>query len=388
MDWDWDRDMAVRRLLEAAERGDAVRVFTLLDSGLNVNSGDLINQTALMSATQGCHVKLIRALLERGADLEVENSMGYTALTYALARSGDWPGWKSAELDRRPLDLLRAAGAKHRLFEAVLLNDLNLARLRLDEGASPDSGEWRYDGPMLMIAARLGHLAIVDLLLDRGANIEALDDLNQTALVEAVHCDQVTVVRRLLERGADANGKHASRSALTDALSRGQGQIAVLLLTKGAQWSPVDALILTNMPLLATLLDEAVRVRTEELAVDPIEDDLDEDDPATKWIRMSAVDRLGDRDGRLALQAAAMGNVEAIGLLLDRGASLLLVGIDDHSLLAEAARHGRLEVARTLLDRGADLHAVGEDGLTPLAWAIQQNQSPAAELLRQAGATH
>jgi ankyrin repeat protein len=193
----------VAEWLQAAERGDVEAVKKFLESGIDINIGNSINITALMQAVGGGHVELIRLLLDRGASLSPRTSFGHTALTIALVRSGIYRHCREVpHQDSRPLDLLIAAGARYELREAVMMNDVSLARALLDEGADPDSGEGLYEGPILMIAAGLGYLELVDLLLDRGANIEATDDLNQTALKLAEECGQLAVVGRLIDGGA------------------------------------------------------------------------------------------------------------------------------------------------------------------------------------------
>src|SRR4051794_4526517 len=74
------------------------------------------------------------------------------------------------------------------------------------------------------------------------------------------------------------------------------------------------------------------------------------------------LDRESDGRNRLAMLAAARGDVAVLGLLLDRGAAHKVEWSDRHTLLAEAARRGHLEAARLLIDRGASLHDVGRDG--------------------------
>ena len=136
---------------------------------MDVNAGDPTNSTALMMAVWGGHIELIRVLLARGADMTLENSLGHTAMTCAVISSRSWGDyWHDPEPDPRPLELLLAAGGRYALREAVLLNDVGLALARLDEGADVDTGGGTYDGPLLKIAAELGYLEIVDMLLDRG----------------------------------------------------------------------------------------------------------------------------------------------------------------------------------------------------------------------------
>ena len=57
--------------------------------------------------------------------------------------------------------------------------------------------------PALHLAAMMGQVKVVRLLLDRGANIDAQNSSRWTALMNAAHHDKVDVVCLLLERGAD-----------------------------------------------------------------------------------------------------------------------------------------------------------------------------------------
>ncbi len=349
--------------LEAVKRGDVAIVADRLRRGMDVNAGgDGSNVTALMWAVRLGHTEIVRLLLEHGADLNPDDGCGRTAMTYAVISSRTWEDyWHVPRPDPGPLQLLLAAGGQYRLYEAVLLNDVELARARLDEGADVNTGEGEYDGPMLKIAAELGYLDMVDLLLDRGANIESMDDLGQRPLLSAARYGRTEVVRRLLDRGADINADDWSgQTALSNAAIEDHHDTYDLLLSRGARRGVVDALARNDI----------------ELLIEKLGDESD-------------VDWLTDGRKRLAMLAAGRGNVAAVGLLLDRGAVHLKKGFigEDHSLLAEAARRGHVEVAQLLIDRGADLNAVGRDELTPLAWAIQEGRDDVAALLRHAGAT-
>jgi len=60
----------------------------------------------------------------------------------------------------------------------------------------------------LMTAAKVGNLEPVRALLDGGAKVDTADPTyNQTALMIAVRDDHPAVVRLLVERGADVNAK-------------------------------------------------------------------------------------------------------------------------------------------------------------------------------------
>ena len=356
-------DSLVDEWLEAADRGDTAFVMDHLNRGMGVDVGNSINTTALMMAVRGCHLELIRILLDHGADLSPENSLGCTAITYAVIGSRSWSGyWHIPQPDTRPLELLLAAGGRYRLREAVLLNDVRLARARLDEGADVDTGQGTYYGPLLKVAAELGYLEIVKLLLDRGADIEAMDDLGQRPLLSAARLGRIDVVRLLLARGAEINAVDWSgQSALSNSAVEGHDKLFDLLMSRGAQRGIVDALVRNEVELLESMLDKRLRCESD-------------------------VDWLTDGRVRLAMLAAGRGNMAVVRLLLDRGAHHIQIGRDDRTLLAEAASHGHPDVAQLLIDRGADLHAVGTDEMTPLAWAVRNSHAEVARVLKMAGA--
>src|SRR5437870_2747910 len=86
---------------------------------------------------------------------------------------------------------------------------------RCNDGSLSQSAEARDRlGAMpLTSAARSGHLALVDLLLEKGAVIDARNPSGSTALYLAAENDRLAVVRRLLDKGADP--KLAGRAEVT-----------------------------------------------------------------------------------------------------------------------------------------------------------------------------
>jgi ankyrin repeat protein len=95
----------------------------------------------------------------------------------------------------------------------------------------------------LIRAAELGQLAIVELLLQRGADVDgacgcATREPPLWAAVASAHCD---VARALLEHGADPNRAGASGiTPLHIAAMRGHSELAELLLAFGARTEPRD----------------------------------------------------------------------------------------------------------------------------------------------------
>ena len=72
------------QLYEAARKGDAAEVKALLDKGADVNAKFRYGATALFKAAERGHTEVVRLLIERGADVTVKDTFyGATALYWA-----------------------------------------------------------------------------------------------------------------------------------------------------------------------------------------------------------------------------------------------------------------------------------------------------------------
>ena len=92
-------------------------------------------------------------------------------------------------------------------------------------------------------------------------------------------------------------------------------------------------------------------------------------------------------DGRMSpLHKAAWGShKETAELLIASGADVNAKGWNGMTPLHSAAVYGHTEVAELLISNGADVNAKHDDGLTPLDVAIGLEQPELADLLRKHG---
>jgi ankyrin repeat protein len=73
------------QLYEAARKGDPVEVKAVLDRGADVNAKFRYGATALFKAAERGHTEVVKLLIERGADVTVKDTFyGATAMTWAL----------------------------------------------------------------------------------------------------------------------------------------------------------------------------------------------------------------------------------------------------------------------------------------------------------------
>ena len=87
----------------------------------------------------------------------------------------------------------------------------------------------------MIAASATGFRHVVHLLLKRGANVNAKDNLCRTALMRAAHREDLKLVRLLLRMGADVNARtHTGDTALNFAIRRKDDQSFQVLLKAGA----------------------------------------------------------------------------------------------------------------------------------------------------------
>ena len=105
------------KLIEAVGRGNTEQVRELLDAGADINIQDKFGETALMRAAAWGHTGVMELLIRAGAEIDRPNKYGWTALMVAAAwghtgvmelliRAGADPGIKNNE-GRTAIDLLK-----------------------------------------------------------------------------------------------------------------------------------------------------------------------------------------------------------------------------------------------------------------------------------------
>jgi len=190
-------------LMTAALHGRDAVLRTLLNRGAAADkAGTPGDWTPLMLAAAGGSKPSAQILIERGANPDKMNLLGGTALEIAMATGNSecraylekrtkTPGRVVCEAS---LDLIGAArmGDKARVEELLGREDTDVD-ITDSEGATP-----------LILAAIAGHLAITQLLIGLGANLNHQDRVNGwTALMQATFYCHGPVAAALLHAGAD-----------------------------------------------------------------------------------------------------------------------------------------------------------------------------------------
>ena len=128
---------------------------------------------------------------------------------------------------------------------AVALPDAVTFGVRVEQGDMATVGAWldagldpNFEGDRigtgLMIAAWHGNIAMMELFVKRGADVNRANRFNEQALLHAVWKEQRAAAEWLIERGARINRDGNEWSALHYAAFAGQEDLARLLMQKGA----------------------------------------------------------------------------------------------------------------------------------------------------------
>jgi ankyrin repeat protein len=181
-------------LYEAASQGDADLVRLLLDRGASVDAkvseatgmglrGDVsyFEDTPLRAAVGKEHLAVVQILLEKGAHAEHPTSHG----------------------TQNP-----SSGA---LGDAAVTGNSQIAKLLLKHGANPNGAG---DTPPLHRAASAGHVEMIKLLLEAGADIHRRITGDWASHPQAIHkavdSGKLAAVELLLKKGADPNADDES----------------------------------------------------------------------------------------------------------------------------------------------------------------------------------
>lgn len=195
-----------RGLLAAAAKGDLPAVKAEIKAGTDLNARDAKGRTALMLAGYREHHNVAEALIRAGADLNAVEHQAYDLLTISSVK-----------------------------------NDLKMVNLAIAAGANTKQVTSPYEGTALIAAAHLGHVDVVNALIAGGAPLDHVNNLNWTALIEAIVLgdggeNHTSIVRALVSAGADINLPDGNGvSPLGLATRRGYVKMVEILKAAGAK---------------------------------------------------------------------------------------------------------------------------------------------------------
>jgi ankyrin repeat protein len=286
----------LRPLMYASIEGHTVVVDQLLRNCAKTNSKDRNRRTALHHAVRHERVEAARLLLNRGADAEAKDQEGYSAL-HAAAQVGN------VMLVRQLLE-----------HAASLESRCNGFHYESKDGCTP-----------LHLAVGYGHADVMEILLDKGAEVDSKDAHKQTPLHLATNRGYVEGSLILLRKGASV---HAQSDLGTTPLHN---------VSMGSQ---------PNETLLGILLDAEADVNARSHT-------------GEKPLHFAAFNR--------------EANEETLSVLLQAGAELGARTTSGMTPLHAAAQTLHLEegILEGLVLAGAEIDSLSNDGHSPLDLALE-----------------
>jgi ankyrin repeat protein len=244
-------------------------------------------------------------------------------------------------------------------MEAINDGNLKLVKHFLEKGADVNGLDDNGFTP-LMMAASENQPEIAQLLIDKGAKVNFVNAQGWTALTEAADEGALATAKVLLNAGADAHLKIKNgNSPIRMAASEGHAQILQLLIDKGAKLSTITE---GQAPLHAAAEEGQLEVVKMLLGMNADLGQLDE-------------------HGRTPLMyAAEEGHLSVVQLFVEKGAKVNQQDKEGRTALAYAAEERQTEVVRFLLDKGADLSLRDKNGHSALDHAAEENAGEVVKL--------
>jgi ankyrin repeat protein len=355
---------------------------------LSALAGNASAQAIVADAASKGDATEIERLLKSGADVNVQQADGATALQWAAYRG-----------DAKLAERLLKAGAKPGLAN--------------NNGATP-----------LWLAASRGDAAVIRALLKGGADANEKLPLGRRPLMLAARSGNVDAVRALIERGADVNASETERgtTALMQAADQGHADVLKALIQHGANVAAVSKPVLRDgrSAALGNSEDPRRAVRQQNIAAL-----CEAKKPDLEQVRAQRVLLMGEGQNKVPAAdlckgiqrtglgfvtiAGAGGNAGAgvggeVAFEVDANGNLVLDANGDPvpvrtnrrgprepdggelTALVYAARTGSIDAARALLDGGADVNQTTRYGWSPLLAATQNQNYRMGQFLIERGA--
>ncbi|XP_041370759.1 poly [ADP-ribose] polymerase tankyrase-1-like [Gigantopelta aegis] len=365
----------------AADKAHYDVMDILLKHGAKVNSLDGSGQTALHRVGQQGNIQACRLLMSYGIDSSIVSLQGYTAAQQATENI-------QRLLQEDPL--VGSSDDDYQLLEAAKAGDMELVKKLTSSNphvVNCRDVDGRHSTP-LHFAAGYNRVAVVEYLLQQGADVHAKDKGGLVPLHNACSYGHFEVTELLITHGACVNVADLWKfTPLHEAASKGKFEICKLLIKHGADpnkknrdgHTPID-LVKEGDHDVADLLrgDSALLEAAKKGNLARVQ-------------KLSTTENINCRDtqGRNSTPlhlAAGYNNVEVAEFLLENGADVNAQDKGGLIPLHNASSYGHVDIAGLLIKFNTCVNAQDRWGFTPLHEAAQKGRTHLCSLLLAHGA--
>lgn len=378
--------------LQAASRvGNIEIVERLLNSGADVNTLHGVHGTALRAAALGGHEELIRILIAHGADVNLRSQNWGESILHLALKSRNHATFNTLLVAGANMNT-EMENQQHILVSACGHGDTTLVELLLASGVDVNvSGTKPFTyhsvpyekATPLNAACTAGHLSVVRLLLDHGADIEKTNGSSTTPLMAAIRGEKVEhaiyvtppseaaedckleIVKELLSAGATIRGPPTESNALAETIIGGPSikSNALAEACNSRQHMVIELLleVLSGTQYEAEVCGEALSAAmkggNDDMACLLLEHGMS---PSFEMLR----------------QACSAGMLKMVKMLVDKGIHINEDDGNDAPLLHVAASHSRPDIVQFLIDRGATVMLRSTKYGSPLIAALEGFMAP------------
>lgn len=257
----------------------------------------------------------------------------------------------------------------------------DVVELLLERGANIDETDNAGDTP-LMIAAKYGRLSTALLLMNRGANIHHKNHKGWTPIVTASYWGYKELVEALIARGANMNARdNEGKTPLMVVCARIYNysqDVGSYLLENGADFHVKDnkgdtAIILASknekQQLIKALTEKGANLQERNLA----------GESAMSFFGCNPINKT-------LYDSAEQGNTKEMNEAIEQGAGVNTRSISGWTHLIIASSKGHIEAVKLLIEKGADVNLESEKGDTALTVAATEGYDNIIQVLTNAGA--
>lgn len=399
-----------------AEEGNTEYVAKFLEWGADINSVDEEDYTALDYAVESRRVDAVRLLLEHNP-LITDKTFKIVLDNLYDNPSGEVHYWllkslieadRSIEMDEdikkaflgddtAVLAYLESEPERNEKYDIIASAAAAFCGTECMEYflGQPDIESVLSKEHFFRMASMFGNVAMMQYLVDCGADINTRNEADYSAVELAVLYDRMDAVQLLQEMGADFHPSTSNneRDALYNAVKNSNLEMVKLLLSHPGYFNTTQATFLAirthQMDILVYFLDMGVELNTNNWAGCNLlgEAVLSNDIEILKYLVERGAEINDKNCENPVCYCAETGNAEMMQYLIDHGADINSVmvagdGSKGDPAILKAITRGQFEALKVLVENGADIY-IDFYGRTIVEYAWDQGSENIYNYLKQ-----